>query len=161
MPRNKDIHIINKDKPIKIRGSDLKNAIYPLNLNKKNVLNPLVPSSEKTQKTIKFTVFGQHDILCDINGNEMENGFPITEDDNKCMARLEHQNPPKYFVKVNSQGKLFNPVGPEEGQLHKDLKYKKQWEFREVNKKVFNFYLNFLKTKNPSWINNANREMLT
>ena len=159
MPRNKDIYTIDKDKPMKIRGSDLKNAIYPLNIHKKDTKNPLVPSAEKTKKTVKFTVFGQHDTLCDTNGNEVENGFPVTEDDNKCMARIEHQNPPQYFIKVNSQGKPFNPVGPEEGQLNKDLKYKKQWEFKGVNKKVFNFYLNFLKTKNMSWLNNAGREL--
>lgn len=158
MPRKKDIAKIDKAKPIRVRPTDIQNAIFPLNIKRKqDIFNP---SHKKIRSVVKFTIFGQHSNIVDITGDPIENGFPETNDDEKCMARVDYTNPPRYYVKVNPQGLLYNPMGIlDEGTLNKDLKYKKQWQFREVNKKVFNFYLNFLKTKNPLWINNANREL--
>lgn len=161
MPRNKDMAKINQDKPINVRGDGWRSAVFPLNINKKIQGNPIVPTGEKAKSVVKFTIFGQHSALVDVNGNQIENGFPMTDDDDKCMARVDYTNPAKYYIKVNSQGHPYNPIGMyEEGTLNKDLKFKKQWQFREVNKKVFNFYLNFLKTKNKAWINNCSRELV-
>lgn len=160
MRRNKDMAKINENKPIKVRGSDLKNAIFPLNIDRKSKVDPLKPTGVRTKQTVCFTIFGQHDELVDIEGNKIENGFPCTEDKEKEMAKIIYVNPPKYYVKVDSSGMLYNPMGLyEEGLLNKDLKYKKQWDYREVNKKVFNLYINFLKTKNQAWLTSANREM--
>lgn len=158
MPRKKDLRAIDESKPIRVRQSDLSNCVLPLNIKRKGQ-NPLTPTTTKTQKTVRFTIYGKHNRLCDINGNEVENGFPITDDDDECMARVDYVTPPKYYIKVDATGKPYNAIGIESGTLNKDLKYKKQWNFKEVNKKAFNFYLNFLKTKNLSWLNNAGREI--
>jgi hypothetical protein len=157
---NKDINLINKDKGMRVRPDDLRNAIHPLNINKKVQYTSAAPlSNKRTKETVKFTFFGEHESLADIQGNSTDDGFPVTDNDEKVMARVDHFDPPKYYVKVDSSGKLYDPIGLlTEGTLNKDLKYKKQWEFREVNKKVFSCYLNFLKTKNHAWLNSGNRE---
>jgi hypothetical protein len=33
-----------------------------------------------------------------------------------------------------------------------------EWEFKETTKQVFDKYINFLKTKNVAWLNNAERD---
>ena len=69
----------------------------------------------------------------------------------------------RFFVRQGPHGKLFNPIGFfSEGKESKVSKHagKREWELREVNDRVFNFYLNFLRTKNLSYINNAERELL-
>ena len=71
-------------------------------------------------------------------------------------------NDPKYFIKVGTYGKIFNPIGMySEGQNNKFLAKigRKQFEFKEVNLRVFDLYLKFLTSKNLAWLNNAEREM--
>jgi len=36
---------------------------------------------------------------------------------------------------------------------------KKAWDFKQVNAKVFEMYLTFLRTKNRAWLTNAEREL--
>ena len=36
---------------------------------------------------------------------------------------------------------------------------KKEFEFKEVNYKIFEMYIKFLSTKNIAWLNNAEREL--
>lgn len=105
-----------------------------------------------------FTFFGDHDYLDD-------NEYPRThEDTNKVLAKIRTGvSNTKYFVKVGSHGQIFNPIGIySEGKQNKFLSKigKLEFAFREVNKKVFDMYINFLKTKNSAWLNNAQREML-
>lgn len=105
-----------------------------------------------------FTFFGDHDYLDD-------NEYPRThEDTNKVLAKIRTGvSNTKYLVKVGSHGQIFNPIGIySEGKQNKFLSKigKLEFAFREVNKKVFDMYINFLKTKNSAWLNNAQREML-
>ena len=68
----------------------------------------------------------------------------------------------RFFVKQGPYGKLFNPLGLfSEGQESKRSRHtgRLEWELKEVKEKVFNFYVNFLRTKNLSYINNAEREL--
>jgi hypothetical protein len=48
-----------------------------------------------------------------------------------------------------------------EGQNNKFLSKigREEWQFKEVNEKIFDLYLNFLSTKNIAWLNNAEREL--
>ena len=50
----------------------------------------------------------------------------------------------------------------DEGQHNKILAKvgKNQFNFKRVNKKVFDLYTTFLRTRNLAWLNNANREIL-
>lgn len=69
----------------------------------------------------------------------------------------------KHYIKVGTYGKIYNPIGSfSEGTANKFLAKvgKKAWEFEEVNSKVFDMYVNFLRTKNMAWLNNAEREMI-
>ena len=36
---------------------------------------------------------------------------------------------------------------------------KNEYNFSKVNQRVFDMYLNFLRTKNIAWLNNAEREL--
>lgn len=171
--KNKDIQKIISDdnsKSMRVRGKDLQNCIHPLNIGKKRtnitINQPTQAITEPKPKTytIDFTIFGKHDKLTDIYGEKQDNGYPVTTDENLVCATIKYvdDNPVKYYVKVNTSGMLYDPIGMySEGGLNKDLKHtgKKEWQNKEVNSKVFNFYLNYLKTKNKAWLNNANREI--
>lgn len=106
-----------------------------------------------------FALYGQHDFIDD-------DGNPRANIDNKnILAKTsvsDNKNQSYYFLKVGAHGRIFNPIGLySEG---KQLKFmskigKNEFEFKKVNKKVFDLYLNFLRTKNIAWLNNAEREM--
>ena len=67
----------------------------------------------------------------------------------------------KYYVKRGRYGKLYNPIGMySEGTAKKQMRHagKPEWEFKETNETVFNKYINFLRTKNIAWLNNAERD---
>lgn len=105
-----------------------------------------------------YTLFGQHESL-DQDGN------PLTTDAKKgyAYARTNNtNNTDNYFLKVGLYGKVFNPIGLySEGKENKFLSKigKNEYNFTKVNKKIFDMYINFLRTKNLAWLNNAEREM--
>ena len=105
-----------------------------------------------------FTILGDHEFLD-------ENKRPRTnEDNNKVVAKTStvDNKPTRYYIKVGTYGKIYNPIGLySEGQNTKFISKigRKQFEFKEVNQKVFDFYINFLSTKNIAWLNNAEREL--
>lgn len=104
-----------------------------------------------------YTVFGQHSSMD-------EDGNPMCEDNKKTYAykRINQiNNSETYFVKVGLHGKMFNPMGLySEGKENKFLAKvgKNEYTFVKVNGKVFDMYINFLRTKNAAWLNNAERE---
>ena len=105
-----------------------------------------------------FTILGEHDYL-DVNNKPRAN-----EENNKVIAKTltVDNKPTRYFIKVGTYGKIYNPIGLySEGQNTKFLSKigRKQFEFKEVNQKVFELYANFLCTKNIAWLNNAEREL--
>lgn len=104
-----------------------------------------------------YTFLGDHDYLDD-------DDFPRTDEDStKVLAKIRKGiSNTKYFIKVGSHGQIFNPIGMySEGKQNKFMSKigKLEFAFREVNKNVFETYINFLKTKNIAWLNNAQREM--
>ena len=163
MVRQKNIKVIDENKSMRVRGEDLQNCIFPLNIKKvKDTKTTYVNEPKPQSYSINFTIFGQHDKTVDIYGEEQENGYPQTLKEERICAIVKYtgNNPARYFVKVNDRGELFDPIGMySEGQLNKDLKHagKKEWRLKEVNNKIFSFYLNYLKTKNKAWLNNAIR----
>jgi hypothetical protein len=93
-----------------------------------------------------------------------KNGHPVTsnEKDNTCAKFKNSDDRPRFFIKVGLHGKIYNPIGMySEGTAGKFLSRigKQAWQYKEVNQKVFNMYLSFLKTKNIAWLNNAQREL--
>lgn len=66
-----------------------------------------------------------------------------------------------FYVKRGKYGKLYNPIGMySEGSSNKQLRHagKPAWAMQITEEKVFNYYINFLRTKNAAWLNNAERE---
>lgn len=103
-----------------------------------------------------YTVLGSHSSL-DTSGN------PIVEDKKNALAYMKENNGEKqYYLKVGLYGKVFNPIGLySEGKQNKFLSKigKEEYVFTRVNEKVFDMYVNFLRTKNIAWLNNAEREL--
>ena len=115
------------------------------------------PEEEIQEKeTFLYTVFGKHDWLDD-------DGFPRLDSEGtdtyaKAIAGNERI---KFFVKRGRHGRLYNPIGLySEGTANKQLRHagKPEWEFKETTERTFDFYINFLKTKNSAWLSNAERE---
>ena len=104
-----------------------------------------------------FTIIGQHKFL-DSNHNPR-----LDKESDKVFAKkISSSDKIKFYIKVGTYGKIFNPIGLySEGTENKFLSKigKRAWEFKEVNHKIFDMYINFLRTKNIAWINNAEREM--
>ena len=94
---------------------------------------------------------------------------PIDESHKDCFCKItsikieSNKIKKKYHIKAGPDGILFDPWGMfSEGTQSKVLRYhgKPQWEFKEVNEKCFEFYKNFLKYRNNSWLKNAQREIM-
>jgi hypothetical protein len=103
-----------------------------------------------------FTVSGLEDYL-DINNNPRV----TSPEDNKILAKkvTREDSSTKYSIKIDSNGKIYNPVSmyvDKESFLDKVCRGSEK--FKEVNFKIFNMYIHFLRTKNLAWINNAERE---
>lgn len=103
-----------------------------------------------------YTLFGQHDKLDD-------DGNPVSNEEKSGYAYVKSSNnTDSYFIKIGLYGKVFNPIGLySEGKQNKFLSKigKNEYNFTKVNKKVFDMYVNFLRTKNLAWLNNAEREL--
>ena len=104
-----------------------------------------------------YTVIGQHKFLDNDNNPRLDK-----ESDKVFAKKIVSNNKSKFYIKVGTYGKIYNPIGLySEGTENKFLSKigKKAWEFKEVNNKIFDMYISFLRTKNIAWINNAEREM--
>lgn len=103
-----------------------------------------------------YTILGQHD-------NLDTNGYPTIDNKNSCLAFTKTiDSDTQYFLKVGLYGKIYNPIGLySEGRANKFMAKigKNEYNFTRVNQKVFDMYLNFLKSKNIAWLNNAEREL--
>lgn len=155
-----------------IRGAALEAAIVPL------VRKPTTASILKT--TLTFTIKGEEDELTDEYGEPVagEKGFPLLYDiqNNKtgkitpaeelknAYAKVTYTGTKaRYYVKRSGSGKFYNPIGTyTEGRHTKQLRHagKAEWEFKEVNNRVFLNYLNFLRSRNLAWLLNAEREAI-
>lgn len=69
----------------------------------------------------------------------------------------------KFYIRTGNNGNIYNPVsiyGEEKVNTFLDRVCKDGLKFREVNEKVFTFYLRFLSTQNIAWLHNAEREII-
>lgn len=69
----------------------------------------------------------------------------------------------KYYAKRGKHGRLYNPIGMfSEGMVQKRLGHagKLEWRFVEIGERAFQFYRDFLRTKNIAYLHNAERELL-
>ena len=105
-----------------------------------------------------YTLFGKHDFLSDD-----EEPLLFEETDKLAYAKKVWINNghPKYYIRRTTEGTLYNPIGLDpETQHNKTIHHavRTDSDFVPVNKKVFELYIQFLKTKNPGFLRSAQRE---
>ena len=79
----------------------------------------------------------------------------------KVTITSESSNRYKYYIKSGNNGDLFNPWGMySEGSQNKFAKHhgRPAWNFIQVSEGSFQHYMSFLSSRNPAWLNNAQRE---
>jgi hypothetical protein len=114
---------------------------------------------------------GSHDFLDN-------DGFPRLSEDNHSNAvakiifskKSKHFENlqkiyPRFYIKLDPNSKIFNPKKILSSIEEKDsLSFinsicKTNWEFKEVTSQIFQKYITFLKTKNISWLKDAQRDL--
>lgn len=136
---------------------DLEGCIHPANI---TVYGDAVDSD--IGKPIEYesdfyTIFGSHDFLND-------RGFPQQDEEStSTFAKKVSTNKrnPLYYVRGSSDGHFYDPLGMYDERKHNKFKGhhgKFHFDYIEVNERTFNFYLNYLKTKNKAYLLNAERE---
>ena len=104
-----------------------------------------------------FTLSGMEDFL-----DEDDLPQTKTETDSVFAKRTKRKNgTTKFTIRLSNNGKLYNPVsilGQEINHSFLNRVCRSNNKFAEVNQKVFNWYVKFLKTKNVAWLHNAERE---
>jgi len=122
-------------------------------------IDMFIQDNKKPTRTVEsYTVIGDHQYLDD-------NDHPRINNEDKALAKkvsIDGRSP-KFYIKVGTYGKIYNPIGLySEGHSEKFLAKigRKQFEFKEVNQKIFDMYVSFLTTKNLAWLNNAERELV-
>ena len=109
------------------------------------------------KKTV-YTILGNQTALLD--------DYPTLSncDDNSDLAYAKQEvinNKEYYSIKLDDEGLLLNPISA--NSMNKDHKFKvlkgkdKSWQYIKVNKECFNYYLDFLKTKNTLYLKYAER----
>lgn len=113
---------------------------------------------EQTQKSTSFyTIVGKQTSF-----DHDDNPLVDTDGPNVLAKKITTDNKSRFYIKVGPFGKIYNPIGIfSEGRGNKYLKQagKEEWPFEEVNNRVFNLYLSFLRTKNQAHLNMAEREL--
>lgn len=105
-----------------------------------------------------FTLMGSEDFMDDNNNPRV-----TKETNDKVYAKriLRDDGSYRYSIRLSSSGKLFNPLSIYDNTGNKNFIERicrSSDKFRNVNGQAFDLYLSFLKTKNTSWLNNAERE---
>jgi hypothetical protein len=106
-----------------------------------------------------YTLKGNEDFI-DYENNPRQNKEDLTT---QAKALSRSNGSIHYYIKVSGNGKPHNPVDNYLNiktatmlkAIGKDIA-----QFHEVNHRVFNMYLSFLRTKNTSWLHNTEREMI-
>ena len=120
--------------------------------------------SESSRTETVYTIMGKQEY-------SEENKYPCLH--LKVPEALNHKNAyaikisvgdrTKYYVKRGNDGRIFNPIGMfSEGDSTRQLKHagKAAWNFKEIKADIFDLYINFLLTKNVSYLKNAERELI-
>lgn len=117
----------------------------------------LKENNSTTKESKYYTIFGNHDYLDDDQNPRLNEETP------KAFAKVvANGSKNRFFIKTGLYGKIYNPIGLYSENTHSKFLNKSgkpAWNFKEVNSKVFDMYVSFLRTKNLAWFNNAEREL--
>lgn len=116
------------------------------------------PVEDDTEYLVFYTMVGTNESRKSTEGN-----YLLQEENDKTYAKkLIRGSKEFYFVKINRVGHCFDPLGMYEigsSSATKARTQDKNFQFKQVNEKVFHFYLEFLKSKNNAYLLNAQRSM--
>lgn len=129
-----------------------------------HVIDKKKATKEPKRVEVIYTITGKQDYL-------EKNKYPCVKMESKKAAespdafamKITVGKRTKYYAKRGKHGRLYNPIGMfSEGTASRRLGHagKLEWRFTEVGEKVFNFYRDFLSTKNIAHLHNAERELL-
>ena len=120
------------------------------------IYNPK-PEEDQSRTVYTYTILGKQQSF------DNDNNPLVSEDSKDVLAKkIEYSDRTRYFIKVGAHGKIYNPIGIfSEGRGNNFSKRtgKPEWDFTEVNQKIFDMYLSFLRTKNVAHLNIAEREL--
>jgi hypothetical protein len=115
------------------------------------------PSNTERKETL-YCFLGEHEFL------DQDNNPRVSKESPKVLAKIVSTSMSnRYYIKAGTHGKIYNPIGMySEGKEGKFLAKigRNEWNFTAVNKGIFDQYINFLRTKNIAWLNNAERELI-
>ena len=113
--------------------------------------------SDEDLTSVFYTLFGQEDELVE------DKPIKSIEDDEVYAKLLQKKDGTyKHMIRTSADGKLYNPMsiyGQEKTNDFLDRVCKSNDKFKTVNEKAFNWYVQFLSTKNLGWFHNAEREI--
>lgn len=150
-----------EENPHRIRAEDLTQAICRQ--------DSTVVSAPSVIETVVFTIKGKQN---DLDDNDYPILWDVQYEDSGKLVQAETREEAyamkrsncgvvNYYVKMAS-GTILNP-----NSMYAEFKHQKRskigekiYQFQRVGKKVFEYYLQFLKTKNATWLANAQREYL-
>jgi hypothetical protein len=121
-----------------------------------------------TREVVCYTISGREDqldaqkfpILVDY---ESQGKLYTAEEDMYTFAkRVTIGKKDTYFARRSKQNKLYSPMDMfSDSSIAKNKSTKELiWPLVEVSKRVFDYYINFLKTKNRAYLANAERELV-
>lgn len=104
-----------------------------------------------------YTLSGDQDFFDD---NQMPR---LKVDSDKVYAKknIRDNGTIRYSIRLSLSNKLYDPTsqyGLDKTKSFLDSAVRSENRFENVSPKVFDMYLIFLKTKNVSWLHNAQRE---
>ena len=107
--------------------------------------------------SVFYTLSGQEDSIVD------DKPVKATENDEVYAKLLQKKDGSyKHMIRTSADGRLYNPMsiyGQEKTNDFLDRVCKSNDKFKTVNEKSFNWYIQFLTTKNLAWFHNAEREI--
>lgn len=116
-------------------------------------------ASKNKEENIFYTLIGLSKEVDDQN-----NQITTPESKNVFAKKILHADDSvRFYIRTGNNGNIHNPIsvyGEEKINNFLERVCKDTIRFREVNEKVFSFYLKFLNTKNIAWLNNAEREII-
>lgn len=106
-----------------------------------------------------YCLVGEEDYI-DEAGNPM-----VRTDGGKVLAKTitRSNSPTQYFIRLSTNNKLYNPisqVGEDKSTSIVDNTCRPTNRFTPVSPAVFEYYLQFLGSKNLLWLNKAEREKI-
>lgn len=124
-----------------------------------NFISQFQTVNETTNTDAYFTISGQEDYIDNESNPRIQKA-----DSNKILAKKLSRvdGTFRYLLKMDRNGKIYNPLsiyGENQATTFLDRVCRSQNKFKDVNMKAFNMYLNFLRTKNVSWLHNTEREI--